>query len=117
MEGPDSPATSLVTTPPPIASAAKAAETIELYWEAYLRDVPFADYNVNPVVQQACNDLSRLSDFRGPKIGGAVTPQSLFRYNYPGCLDGPMASQILYRNFAYDGIQITPLMRTRQPCA
>ncbi len=114
IEGPDSPATQLVTVPPPIASAAKAAETIEVYWEAYLRDVPFADYNVNPVVQQACADLSRLSDFRGPRIGGVVTPQSLFRYDYPGCLDGPMVSQILYRNFAYDAIQITPLIRTRQ---
>ena len=115
MEGPDSPATSLVTTPPAIASAAKAAETIEVYWEAYLRDVPFADYNVNPVVQQACNDLSMLSDFRGPKIGGAVTPQSLFRYSYPGCLDGPMVSQFLYRTFNYDAIQVSPLIRTRQP--
>ncbi len=116
IEGPDSPATELVATPPAIASAAKAAEAVEIYWQAYLRDVPFADYNVNPVVQQACDDLSRLSDYRGPRdTAGRVTPQLLFRYNYPGCLDGPMTSQILYRDFAYDGIQITPQIRTRQP--
>jgi hypothetical protein len=116
MEGPDSPATQLVTVPPPIASAAKAAEAAELYWQAYLRDVPFADYDVNPVVQEACDDLSRMPGYQGPRDGsGDVTPQELFRYAYPGCTDGPMVSQILYRTFFYDGIEVIPRMRTRQP--
>lgn len=115
MEGPDSPALGVPVMPPPIASAAKAAEAIEVYWQAYLRDVPFTDYTSNPVVQEACADLSRLSDYRGPRAGGVVTPQTLFRYDFPGCLDGPMVSQILYRTFFYDGIQIEPRMRARQP--
>ena len=50
LEGPDSPATTLVSVPFAIASAEKAAEMVELYWEAYLRDVPFADYLTNPVI-------------------------------------------------------------------
>jgi hypothetical protein len=88
----------------------------ELYWEAFLRDVPFTDYNVNPVVQQACDDLTRMSGYRGPRdASGRVTPQLLFRYDFPGALDGPITSQILYRRFFYDGIEVVPQMRTRQP--
>ena len=85
-------------------------EAVELYWEAYLRDVPFTDYNTgNTIVMQACAELSSLTDFQGPKIGGVVTPQSLFRYPYAGCLDGPMVSQFMYRNFNVDGIPVTPM--------
>jgi len=118
IEGPDSPA---VTTPagflpPPIASRKMAAQAVEVYWMAYLRDVPFTDYNTNPVVQQACNDLTRFgADYLGPKVGGVVTPQVLFRFDFPGATVGPMVSQFLYRTFFYDGIQVVPMMRARQP--
>jgi hypothetical protein len=116
MEGPDSPAVTLAFMPPPIASRAKAAQAVEIYWQAYLRDVPFTDYNTNPVVQQACNDLTRFgSDYNGPKIGGVVTPQVLFRYDFPGATVGPMVSQFFYRTFFYDGIEVIPKMRARQP--
>jgi hypothetical protein len=116
MEGPDSPAVTLAFMPPPIASRKKAAQAVEVYWEAYLRDVPFTDYNTNPLVQQACNDLTRFgNDYNGPKVGGVVTPQVLFRYDFPGTTIGPMVSQILYRTFFYDGIEVIPRMRTRQP--
>jgi hypothetical protein len=47
LEGPDSPAIPIGPIPPPIASAAAAAEVVELYWQVYLRDVPLADYNTN----------------------------------------------------------------------
>lgn len=115
MEGPDSPAVGIATLPPPIASAQKAAEAAELYWEAYLRDVPFADYPLNPVVQEACNDLTRMRGYMGPRdASGRVTPQLLFRYKLPGALDGPIVSQLLYRTFSYDGIQVNPLIRSRQ---
>lgn len=116
LDGPDSPAINIGPIPPPIASDAGAAEVVELYWEAYLRDVPFTDYNTsNAIVMQACAELSALSGFEGAKIGGVVTPQSLFRYPYPGCLDGPMVSQFLYRNFNFDGIPVTPMMTTQLP--
>ena len=116
MDGPDSAAIHIGPVPPPIASDAGAAEVVELYWEAYLRDVPFTDYNTsNAIVMQACAELSSLSGFQGPKIGGVVTPQSLFRYPYAGCLDGPMVSQFLYRNFNVDGIPVTPMMTTQLP--
>ena len=52
---------------PRFASAEQAGELVELYWHARLRDVPFADWDSAPLVAQACQDLLRLSDFRGPK--------------------------------------------------
>jgi hypothetical protein len=116
MDGPDTFAIPIGPIPPPIASAGAAAEMVELYWEAYLRDVPLADYNTNnAIVMQACAELSSLQDFQGAKIDGVVTPQSLFRYPYPGCLDGPMVSQFLYRNFTVDGIPVTPMPTAQLP--
>lgn len=118
MEGPDSPAvtTPAAFLPPPIASRKMAAQAVEVYWMAYLRDVPFTDYNTNPVVAQAAADLSRFgSDYFGPKVGGVVTPDVLFRFDFPGATVGPMVSQFLYRTFFYDGIEVVPKMRARQP--
>jgi len=116
MEGPDSPAVTVDFLPPPIASRQMAAQAVEVYWQAYLRDVPFTDYNSNPVVAQACADLTRFgNDYNGPKVGGVVTPDVLFRYDFPGATVGPMASQFLYRTFFYDGIEVIPKMRARQP--
>ena len=118
MEGPDSPAvtTPAAFLPPPIASRKMAAQAVEVYWMAYLRDVPFTDYNTNPVVAQAAADLSRFgSDYIGPKVGGVVTPDVLFRFDFPGATVGPMVSQFLYRTFFYDGIEVIPKMRARQP--
>jgi hypothetical protein len=116
IEGPDSPATSLVVVPPPIASAEKTAEMAEVYWQAFLRDVPFTDYNTNAVVQEAADDLTRMSGYLGPRdADGRVTPQLLFRYGFPGATDGPITSQILYRTFFYDGVEVVPRMRTREP--
>jgi hypothetical protein len=48
-----------------------------VYWQALLRDVPFAEFRDgtdNRDVLAACEELSRLSDFRGPKANGRVTP-------------------------------------------
>lgn len=78
---------------PSFASARQAAEMVELYWMALLRDVPFADYPSSPLAQKAAADLSQLVDFNGPKVGGRVTPEVLFRGTFPGDLVGPYVSQ------------------------
>lgn len=81
---------------PALASAETAGESVELYWMALLRDLPFNDYDLsNNLVWNACNELSSLSDFRGPKEGGEVTPQTLFRDVLPGCTEGPYISQFM----------------------
>ena len=82
---------------PALASAEAAAEMVELYWMSLLRDVPFDSYETNSLAQAAANDLSNMSDFRGPKIGGRVTTQTLFRDGFPGCTVGPYVSQFLIR--------------------
>lgn len=80
---------------PAFASAQEAGEMVELYWMSLLRDVSFADYRADALAQQAAEDLSRLTDFRGPKVAGKVTAATLFRDHYPGCTIGPYISQFL----------------------
>ncbi len=82
---------------PAFASAEEAGEMVELYWMSLLRDVPFDQYAANPMAIAAANDLSNMTDFRGPKINGRVTPQTLFRDAYRGCTKGPYISQFLIR--------------------
>ena len=80
---------------PAFASAEEAGEMAELYWMALLRTVNFLDYETDPIAQAAADDLSSFSDFRGPKEGGVVTAQTLFRDDFPGCTTGPYISQFL----------------------
>lgn len=82
---------------PAFDSAEQAAEMVELYWQALLRDVPFAEYDGHPLVRAACDELSRLPGYRGPKQGDAVTPATLFRGSTPGDLAGPYLSQFLLK--------------------
>jgi hypothetical protein len=79
---------------PPLASAWRAGEAVEAYWMALLRDVSFSEYDSHPLAQAAIADISRLSDFRGPKQAGTVTAKTLFRGFTPGDLVGRMS-----RNF------------------
>jgi hypothetical protein len=67
---------------PTFASSEQAGEIVELYWAAYTRDVPFADYATDPKTLAAVAELNGLSDFRGPK---PVTAANLFRGSAPGC--------------------------------
>lgn len=109
IEGPDSPAVE-VNPPPAFASAELAAQMAELYWMAVTRDVPFADYDADQTVAAAIADLDSFPGYTGPK---PVTPQNLFRVDYPGVQDGPIVSQFLLKPFQYDGIPIEA--RTRVP--
>src|SRR5438270_7092690 len=60
LEGLDSHAT-VIPAAPSVASAQTAAELVEHYWGAILRDVPFAEYGSNPLVLQAVVDMNNLS--------------------------------------------------------
>jgi hypothetical protein len=46
---------------PSVASAQTAAEEVERYWGALLRDVPFTEYPSNPLVAEAVQHMNRLS--------------------------------------------------------
>ena len=106
IDGPDNNAIA-VNPPPALASPEFAAQLGELYWMSYIRDVPFAEYSTDPDALAAQADLSTFSGYTGPTTGGSVGPDDLFRTDYPGVRNGPMVSQFLYQNYAYDGIAIT----------
>lgn len=100
LVGPDS--HQLVIPPPPAFHSAEAAsEMVELYWQALTRDIPFHEYDTNPLILAAANELSTLSEFRGPKMNRKVTPQTLFREDLPGALEGPYISQFLWMDIPY----------------
>ncbi len=100
---------------PAFSSAEQAGELVELYWMALLRDVPFGQYATHPLGGEAASDLSRLTDFRGPKVGGQVTPDTLFRGFTPGDLDGPHLSQFLLAPIPFGAQMIEQSMRTVVP--
>lgn len=101
-----------ISPAPAFASAEQAGEMVELYWMALLRDVPFSEYGTTAMTQSAADDISRLSDFRGPKAGNRVTPTTLFRGNTPGDLTGPYVSQFLLRPAPFGAQMIDSKMRT-----
>jgi hypothetical protein len=134
LEGPDS---HHVTLPPAprFDSAEEAGEIVELYWMALARDVHFSDYDSDPIIAAAAAELSRLSDFRGPRnnartsltntgitspvsslrgrrSNGAVTPQTVFRGTTPDDLTGPWLSQFLTLDFSFGAVPISQKMRT-----
>jgi len=114
LEGPDSHHLDMLP-PPAFSSPEEAAEMAELYWQALTRDVPFLDYPTDPLISQAATDLSSFSAFAGPKMGGGVTPQTLFRGNTPGDLTGPYLSQFLWLDVPYGAIPMAQQVRTTSP--
>lgn len=111
LEGPDSHHIALPAAPR-FDSAEAAGEAAELYWMALARDVHFSDYATDPLISRAAQDLSRMSDFRGPKAGGQVTPATLFRGTTPGDLAGPWLSQFLTLDFAFGANSVSQKIRT-----
>ena len=97
-----------LTSPPApaLASAERAGEMVEDYWMALARDVPFTQYGSEPVTVAAITDLNTMSDFRGPKVGGGVTPGTLFRGSTPGELIGPYISQFLLLPVPYGTLSV-----------
>ena len=83
---------------------------VELYWEAYCRDVPFIDFATNPIIARAVADIAGLSGYQGPK---PVTPQTIFRYQFTDALNGPYVSQFLLLKHRLDGVDFVPRINTR----
>ncbi len=111
LEGADS--HHLAVRPAPrFDSAEEAGEMAELYWMALLRDVSFNQYHHNKLAQEAAEDLSNLSDFRGPKQGGVVTTDTLFRGMTPGDLVGPYVSQFMLKDIPYGSLTINQRQQT-----
>lgn len=65
---------------PAFSSAEIAAEIAENYWMALARDIGFHEYETHPLTILASQDMSKFSDFRGPRFiptttrGAGTTP-------------------------------------------
>ena len=100
LEGLDSHATSIPPAPS-VTSAQTAAEMVEHYWAALLRDVSFLDYPNHPLVAQAVHDMNNLSFLQGKdnkEFPFPVTPLNLFRGQIvpdDGSVQGPYVSQFM----------------------
>ncbi|MET9431410.1 vanadium-dependent haloperoxidase [Streptomyces sp. NPDC003036] len=106
LEGPDAQALAMPPAPR-IDSARNSAEAVELYWMALCRDVLFTRFGDSEPVAEAAAELSGLTDFRAPKQGGLVTPQTIFRGDTRGDLAGPYVSQFLLKDIPYGTLRIS----------
>jgi hypothetical protein len=112
IQGPDSHALAIPPAPA-FNSAEEAGEMAENYWMALTRDVPYSQYDSNPLTNAAAADLSRMSNFKGPKSGGVVTTGTLFRGLTPGDLAGPYISQFMWKDTPFGAETVNRQMRTR----
>lgn len=109
LEGADMHAISIIP-PPAFSSRWQAADIVENYWMALLRDVNFEDYATSPLAAAACVELNSFgNDYKGPK---PVTPANLFRGNYTGDNVGPYISQFLYLPCPFGATDIDQKMHT-----
>lgn len=111
LEGPN-PNNMRMRSAPKVNSKETAAEAVELYWMALLRDVPFTQFTNNNLVETAAAELSGLTDFTGPKVGGRVTPESIFRGCSRGNETGPLLSQFLLKDIPYGSLLINQRQQT-----
>ena len=111
MEGADSHCLSQPPAPS-FSSAEEASEIGENYWMALTRDIAFSEYETNALTVKAAADLSKFSDFRGPKVGGKVTPGTLFRGDAPGVTVGPYISQFMWLDTFLGAEEVDRQMRT-----
>jgi hypothetical protein len=120
LEGLDSHA-AVIPPSPSIASAQTAAEAVEHYWGALLRDVPFAEYGSSSLVAEAVEDMNELSYVNsGPnnEYPAPVTTQNLFRgqvYQGDGNVMGPYISQFMVQPTALGTQPIPQLLQTFLP--
>ena len=118
LEGVDSHQLTL-PPPPPVASEAKAAESVELYWMALMRDVHFSQYPSNALAEAACAELSTIPQF-SRQLNGAVepvTPATLFRGFTAGDIQGPYISQFLYQTLEFGAAELVQRFQTLLPVA
>ena len=120
LEGLDSHATNIPPAPS-ITSAETAAEQVEHYWAALLRDVNFTDYPTNSVVAQAVQDMNNLSFVKGTSNNEypfPVTAGNLFRgqaFNGDGNVLGPYISQFMVQPTFFGALPVTQRFQTFFP--
>ncbi len=120
LEGLDSHA-AVIPPAPSVTSAQTAAEQVEHYWAALLRDVPFTQYATNSLVDQAVKDMHKLSFLKSSannQFPFPVTPHNLFRgqvFVGDGNVQGPYLSQFLVQPTFFGAQPISQQYQTFLP--
>jgi membrane-associated phospholipid phosphatase len=104
-----------IAPPPSFSSAAQAAEMAEMYWHAFTRDVPFAEWPANPLIAEGVRELTQMSGYSGPRADGKVTAETIFRGSSRGSRIGPYVSQFLWRDLPWTPIRVQQLIRVAAP--
>ncbi|CAM9646416.1 unnamed protein product, partial [Ascophyllum nodosum] len=109
-----------IKQPDNLLSERLAAQQIEVYWMALVRDTPFSQYGTENFVMRAAENIQNLDAFNGLSISrdanGNIDPmQDLFRTDWPGVSSGPLVSQFMLADFDIDGIVVTPKAKTLVP--
>ncbi len=102
---------------PELTGDVKAAQAVELYWMALMRDVHFSQYETDPLAADAVAELSSLPAF-SRRLDGAhepVTPKTLFRGFGDGDLIGPYISQFLYQTLEFGAAEVVQRFQTLLP--
>ena len=120
LEGFDSHA-AVIPPSPSIASPQTAAEEVEHYWAALLRDVPFTQYGSSSLASQAVGDMNNLSYVNSGannEYPAPVTTQNLFRgqvYPGDGNVMGPYVSQFMVQPTALGSQPMSQQFQTFLP--
>jgi hypothetical protein len=120
LQGIDSHST-VIPPSPTTASASTAADQVEHYWGALLRDVNFTDYATSSLAAQACADLNNMSYINGSdnsQVPYPVTPQNLFRGRFvsgDGNVKGPYVSQFMLQPTYYGAQELSQRYQTFMP--
>jgi membrane-associated phospholipid phosphatase len=85
-----------VAPPPAFASAEQARDLIEVYWQALALDIPFVEYDTDPLIAAAIAELNGLS-----APSATVDPTTVFRGPALSDAIGPYLSQLLWQSIPY----------------
>lgn len=105
LEGSDSHKLSMPAAPK-LNSLMESAEILEVYWQAVTRDIPYSEYNSNPVIRTAIRELRRFPIFRG------ISTRTIFRGETPGDAVGNFISQFLLQPIPYGSTTIDQRYQT-----
>ena len=100
LVGLDSAATALDPAPA-FSSALMASEMAEIYWLSLTRDVPFREYERDPLILAALSDINAFSEPLKSGAEGKLAAAAIFRGETPGDLLGPYLSQFLWLDIPY----------------
>ena len=100
LAGLDSAATTLEPAPA-FSSGLMACEMAEVYWQSLTRDVPFREYEKDPLVVAAVSDINAFAEPLKSGRDGKLTSAAIFRGETRGDLIGPYLSQFLWLDVPY----------------